>query len=64
MVAHNTSEALALLMLSLTAGFVEEFVFRGYIQKQCQALLGSTLLAAMLQVVLFRLVLCQTLILG
>jgi membrane protease YdiL (CAAX protease family) len=55
MVADNTSEALAFLMLALTAGFVEEFVFRGYIQKQCQALLGNTSLAAMLQLMLFTL---------
>ena len=38
---------------ALTAGFVEEFVFRGYIQRQCQALCGSTILASALQVLIF-----------
>jgi membrane protease YdiL (CAAX protease family) len=33
MVAQNTVEALAFLVAALTGGFVEEFVFRGYIFK-------------------------------
>ena len=45
-VAQNTIEALAFLGLALTAGFVEEFVFRGYIQRQCQALCGSMIVAS------------------
>ncbi len=53
MVAQNTVEALAFLSLALSAGFVEEFVFRGYIQRQCQALCGSTVIASILQLVLF-----------
>lgn len=53
MVAQNTIEALAFLGPALTAGFVEEFVFRGYIQRQCQALCGSTILASALQVIIF-----------
>jgi membrane protease YdiL (CAAX protease family) len=52
-VAQNTIEALAFLGLALTAGFVEEFVFRGYIQRQCQALFGSTIVASLLQVIIF-----------
>ncbi len=53
MVAQNGVEALAFLALALSAGFVEEFVFRGYIQRQCQALCGNTLLASAIQVALF-----------
>jgi uncharacterized protein len=52
-VAQNAIEALAFLGAAFTAGFVEEFVFRGYIQKQCQTLCGSTLLASALQILIF-----------
>lgn len=53
MIASNTTEALAFLVVALTAGFVEEFVFRGYLQQQFQALCGNTLLASALQLALF-----------
>ena len=52
-VAQNTVEALAFLGLALTAGFVEEFVFRGYLQRQFQALFGSTIVASLLQLIVF-----------
>ena len=53
MVAQNSVEALAFLALALSAGFVEEFVFRGYIQRQCKALCGSTVVASILQLIIF-----------
>jgi membrane protease YdiL (CAAX protease family) len=39
--------------LSLTAGFCEETVFRGYLQTQFRALTGSVPLAVLLQAVIF-----------
>jgi membrane protease YdiL (CAAX protease family) len=53
MVPQKVEEALAFLIVGLSAGFVEEFVFRGYLQKQLQALFGNTLLASVVQVALF-----------
>lgn len=53
MVPQNASEALGFLAMSFTAGFVEEFVFRGYIQSQLTALFGNTALASIAQVLFF-----------
>ena len=53
MVAQNSAEALAFLAAALTAGFVEEFVFRGYLQRQFQPLCGNTVLASALQIIVF-----------
>jgi membrane protease YdiL (CAAX protease family) len=53
MVAQTPVEAMAFLVLALSAGFVEEFVFRGYIQRQCQALFGNNVLAAFAQIAIF-----------
>ena len=55
MVAQNGREAAAFLVLALTAGFVEEFVFRGYLQRQFTAMFGNVFLASVLQVAIFTL---------
>jgi membrane protease YdiL (CAAX protease family) len=41
------------VVVSITAGFCEEFVFRGYLQKQFFALTGSTVVAIGAQAVVF-----------
>ena len=43
------------IAVSLTAGFCEEAVFRGYLQKQFHALTGSAAVAVLAQAVLFGL---------
>jgi membrane protease YdiL (CAAX protease family) len=53
MVAQNTLEAMGFLVAAFSAGFVEEFVFRGYIQQQFKAAFKNTLLASALQILLF-----------
>lgn len=40
---------------ALSAGFVEEFVFRGYLQRQFQGLYGNTVVGSVLQVMVFSL---------
>ncbi len=41
------------VMMSITAGFCEELVYRGYLQKQVLALTGSAALAVLVQAVIF-----------
>jgi len=41
------------VMMSVTAGFCEELVYRGYLQRQFLALTGSAALAVLVQAVLF-----------
>ena len=53
MAPQNSAEAAAFLALALTAGFVEEFVFRGYLQAQFTALSGNVVVASILQLLLF-----------
>jgi membrane protease YdiL (CAAX protease family) len=53
LVPQNATEAFAFLVTALTAGFVEEFVFRGYLQMQLTALTGSVAIGSILQILLF-----------
>src|SRR5580700_5906354 len=46
-------EIIVWVILSATAGFCEEFVFRGYLQKQFRAISGSDPAAVMIQAVCF-----------
>jgi CAAX protease family protein len=46
-------ESILWVMMSLTAGFCEELVFRGYLQRQFLSLRGSTALALLAQGVVF-----------
>jgi membrane protease YdiL (CAAX protease family) len=50
---HDPLEIAVWIALSLTAGFCEESIFRGYLQTQFRALTGSTALAVILQAVVF-----------
>src|SRR6185295_19118344 len=46
-------EILVWIAVSLTAGFCEEAVFRGYLQKQFHALTGNAAIAVLGQAILF-----------
>jgi membrane protease YdiL (CAAX protease family) len=46
-------ESLAWIPLAISAGFCEELAFRGYLQKQFQAITGSAAWAVLLQSILF-----------
>jgi uncharacterized protein len=46
-------ESLVWLPVALSAGFCEELAFRGYLQRQFQAIVGSATLAVLLQAVIF-----------
>jgi len=46
-------ESLAWIPLALSAGFCEELAFRGYLQKQFQAIIGSAGWAVLLQAIVF-----------
>jgi uncharacterized protein len=50
---QSTQEMIAWVFLAVTAGFCEELVFRGYLQKQFHAISGSSALAIALQAVVF-----------
>jgi len=50
---HRLHEIALWIVLSLSAGFAEELVFRGYLQRQFHALTGSASIALLLQAALF-----------
>jgi uncharacterized protein len=56
LIPRTTSEALAWLFLSITAGFCEELIFRGYLQRQLTAVSGSLVVAVVAQGLVFGLV--------
>jgi hypothetical protein len=53
MLPHGGAEAALYLLLALTAGFCEEVIFRGYLQKQFTAMLGNAGAAVVAQGILF-----------
>jgi membrane protease YdiL (CAAX protease family) len=52
----GATEVTLWVIMSMTAGFCEELVFRGYLQKQFLALTGSATIAVLAQAVLFGIV--------
>ena len=50
---RDPAEIAVWVLVSLTAGFCEEMIFRGYLQKQFAALTGSALAAVLIQAVIF-----------
>jgi membrane protease YdiL (CAAX protease family) len=50
---RGIAEGVLWVLLSISAGISEEFVFRGYLQRQLTALTGRTWLALVLQVTVF-----------
>lgn len=50
---HTRSELWLFIAVALTAGFVEEIVFRGYLQRQLLALFGNENLSIVLQAIVF-----------
>ncbi len=53
LLAHRLAEIPVWIALSLTAGFAEELVFRGYLQRQMHAATGSAAFALVSQALLF-----------
>jgi len=50
---NSVGESMLWVLLSISAGFSEELVFRGYLQRQLTALTGSVTVALLLQSALF-----------
>lgn len=52
---QSRAEIMMFVVLSVTAGFCEEFIFRGYLQRQFLALANSASIAIVLQSIVFGL---------
>jgi membrane protease YdiL (CAAX protease family) len=50
---HSALELCVWIALAISAGFCEEFVFRGYLQEQCRRLTASTVAAVVIQALIF-----------
>lgn len=53
LVPHSGLEIGVAMLLALTAGFVEEFLFRGYLQRQCTALTQNVALGILIPTAVF-----------
>lgn len=53
LIPHSLPELAVWVVLSATAGFCEEYVFRGYLQGQFRAITGSVSAAVVIQAVVF-----------
>lgn len=53
LVPHSLPELAVWIVLSATAGFCEEYVFRGYLQAQFRAITGSVWAAVVIQAIVF-----------
>lgn len=53
LIPHSLPELAVWVALSATAGFCEEYVFRGYLQAQFRAITGSVSAAVVIQAVVF-----------
>jgi uncharacterized protein len=52
---HTLLELPLWILVSISAGFCEEFIFRGYLQEQCKRFTGSAAAAVTIQAVFFGL---------
>ena len=50
---HSALELCVWIAVAISAGFCEEFVFRGYLQEQCRRLTGSVAAAVVIQALIF-----------
>jgi membrane protease YdiL (CAAX protease family) len=53
LIPHSTLETIVWLVVAATAGFCEEVIYRGYLQRQISALAGSVWLGILVQGVIF-----------
>ena len=50
---HTALEVCVWIAVAISAGFCEEFVFRGYLQEQCRSITGSVAAAVVIQALIF-----------